>query len=124
MTKILKFPIDKIKLKPEASAPEWAKRGDKLLSAMSAEDRNSVVSLVFNAVCHDVADGLTGEPDTVFFPVVNNMFEAGHDCYFSEQYDGNETPFTADTPLCLICYVKVRNVLRACGVDENNLKGM
>jgi len=46
-------------------------------------------------------------------------------CYFGIEIDGNEVKFTKNTKLCLICAVKVRNILRAHGykIEEPMVPG-
>lgn len=104
--------------------PEWIKAGKEILGGMSEENQEKIIAFIFNLVLEDVKAGLSrAEDGEIFFQTINKEFEdkefeRGHkQCYFSLEVDGNEVRFTEDTNLCLICAVKMMNVLRAHGVD-------
>jgi len=97
----------------EKLLPEWLQKGKRVLDRLPDADREAVTAFIFNVVLADVKRGLEGEDAEVFFQAINQEYEKAHGhCYFNEQYDGNAVPFSDDTPLCLVCAVKVRNVLR------------
>ena len=63
----------------------------------------------------DLALSVEGEidPDPMSEEIMKIVMK-GHDCYFGELVDGNETPFVRDeTEVCLICARKVQNIMAA-----------
>jgi len=96
--------------------PNWLEKGKAVLESMTDDDRETIIAFVFNLVMEDVKTGLSGENAEVFFEMIDKEFRKAHaHCYFSIDVDGNETPYTKDTELCLLCAVKMRNILRAFG---------
>ena len=93
--------------------PEWLQKGKRIVDKMKEHEREAVTAFIVNVVIADVKRGLDGEEADVFFKMINDLYIESHGhCYFNEQFDGNETPFSDDTSLCPICAVKARNVLR------------
>ena len=93
---------------------------------MSEQDQETLVAFVFNLILEDIKTGLRGEEAEVFFEMIDAEYEKFHkDCYFSDNVDGNETGFTQDTKVCLLCAIKVKNILRAFGlkVDDPQVPG-
>jgi len=106
--------------------PNWIEKGRAVLDSMPEQDQETLIAFVFNLVMEDVKSGLKGEEAEVFFKMIDDEFRKAHsDCYFGIDTDGNTTKFTKDTKLCLICAVKVRNILRTFGykVDEPMVPG-
>ena len=88
---------------------------------MSEQDQETIVAFVFNTVLSDVKMGLRGEEAEVFFEMIDDEFRKSHsDCYFGIDTDGNEVRFTENIKLCLMCAVKVRNILQAFGIKMEN----
>jgi len=106
--------------------PSWIEKGKAVLDSMSEQDRDIAIAFVFNIVLEDVKMGLRGEEAEVFFEMIDAEYEKFHkDCYFSDNVDRNETGFTQDTKVCLLCAIKVKNILRAFGlkVDDPQVPG-
>ena len=93
--------------------PNWIEKGKEVLDSMSEQDQETLVAFVFNLILEDVKTGLKGENAEIFFEMIEKEFQKSHkDCYFSGQVDGNAVGFTKDTKVCVLCAVKVKNILR------------
>jgi len=103
--------------------PNWIEKGKAVLGSLSEQDQETLIAFVFNLVLEDVKTGLKGEEAEVFFEMIDKEYQKYHaECYFSDDVDGNETGFTRDTKVCLLCAIKVKNILQAFGVDIENPK--
>ena len=100
--------------------PAWIEKGKAALDSLSEQDQEYLVAFMFNLILTDVKMGLKGEEAEVFFEMIDDEFRKAHaGCYFGIETDGNEVNFTKETKLCLICAVKVNNILRAFGYKVN-----
>ena len=95
--------------------PNWLKKGQAVLNAMSEQDQETIIAFVFNIVLEDVRSGLKGEESDVFFEMIDKELQKFHPCYFSDQIDGNAVGFTKNTKVCPLCAVKIENILRYHG---------
>jgi len=101
----------------------WIEKGRVVLNSMTEQDQGTIIAFVSTLILEDVKTGLKGEEAEVFFEMIDKEYQKLHrDCYFSDDVDGNETGFTRDTKVCLLCAIKVKNVLQAFGVDIENPK--
>ena len=94
---------------------EWVKKGETLYNSMNPEDQETIVGFVFRLVLGDVRMGLAGEntDEGGFFQTIDAEYQKSHaDCYFSDQVDGNAVRFIKNTKICVLCAVKVKNILR------------
>lgn len=65
----------------------------------------------------DLVQSVNGEADTtspMSDEIISICAKAHEGCYFSEEVDGNETPFIlGETEVCIICARKVENIIGA-----------
>ena len=107
--------------KDNAWKEEFSQQVDAAMDKLTTEETNVFVHAVFNAVCIDVAKGLQGAEDTVFFDAVAEIWEKveneNHKCYFNNSlYDGNETPWDpTKIPLCVLCAKKAQDMITYYG---------
>lgn len=61
----------------------------------------------------DLVKSVAGEVEPgEFSQEIFDILSEGHkDCYFNDRIDGNAVPFSDGTTVCLLCAVKVRNIL-------------
>lgn len=103
--------------------PNWIEKGRAVLDSLSEQDQENIVAFVFNLVLEDVRAGLKGEEAEVFFEMIDKELQKSHaNCYFSDYVDGNAVGFTKDTKMCVLCTVKIRNILRAFGIKVDDPK--
>ena len=103
-----------------------AKKALKLLQATS--DPDAIIKVILEVIVAECELGLglteLDDDDMVldFFNQVNAVYqEAAGDCYFCCELDPNEVKFDRNTSLCMICKMKMRNFLRAIGIDPGKV---
>jgi hypothetical protein len=113
MGKLIDFDFRK-----KAEDPKWATLGQKVLDMLPEEQRQAAIVFVINAIMYDIESGAEGENDNaIFYKAAKAILDRTHEgCYFCDSIDGNATEFTRNTKVCMLCAVKVANILQACGV--------
>jgi hypothetical protein len=89
----------------------------KIAEEFGPEKIQEAMLYVTSLVLSEVEEGLSGRDATPAFLAINKIYqEYQKGCYFCNGgIDGNETEFNPDTQICLICQVKLANVLAAYG---------
>ena len=101
----------------------------KALTALQeTKDPDAIIKVILDVIVAEceIALGLIelDDDDIVldFFDQVNSVYqEAAGDCYFCCDLDPNEIKFEKSTPLCMTCKMKMRNFLRAIGIDPGKV---
>ena len=107
--------------------PASARRARELLDSLPREDVEAIILLVAGMFLDEIEDGLNDDEfnpeERPFFEAVNDLYrDAETGCYFCDyRIDGNEAEFNLDVHLCLLCMMKIANVLAAFGVDHTRL---
>lgn len=119
MVKVINF-SDKIK------KTTWADKAMEALNSMP--DADSIVKVIVQIIVKECEAGLglvdlgDDSADLQFFELIHDVYQrkAG-DCYFCQDNDPNEVPFTKKSYLCFMCRRKLANFLTFIGIDAGKI---
>lgn len=96
----------------------WTTHAIEVLNTMDQEDANAILAFILTYVMKEVEAGLglidsDDDDDLQIFGKIDERYQkAAAGCYFCDKgVDPNETGFTKDTGVCMMCQLKLRKLL-------------
>ncbi len=98
-----------------------------LEALMASSDPDAIIKFIVEVILAECEIGLglmdwDDDDELKFFNQINDVYqEAAGDCYFCRELDPNEIKFDKNTQLCMTCQLKMRNFLRAIGIEPGKV---